>query len=541
MIGTVLNQRFALERELGRGGMGSVYRAIDQVLQRPVAIKVLRDLAGEEVRRKIRLEAQILARLLHENIVRIYDLGIAEGADFLVMEEVEGASFLKRWRLLDLPTRLLLLAQVADALQYAHRQGIIHRDVKPANILLTAQDQAKLSDFGLSVPVDEVQESGMTRGTPNYMSPEQAKGKRLDHRSDLYSLGVILYECATGELPFQGPPTAVMTQHVGAQPDSPSQRNPQVGTSLETLILRMLAKNPDHRPHSCQEVAATLRAIVDAELRSAAASDQASKTQVLPVESTSGHSPAASTGTKSAIVPNRELGRSLVNLVEQEPITLSADERYVTGHYLAYLLGGSRRQGIFGRRPLDERNGDRARLLLAMTATLIAGPSTDSVARGVALLEGRVEVRPLLSPIVVLKYLQARNTEEKKLRFRQARLHLKQGSPYAQANMVDARGALNPGLMPQSLNDLRRIAPARVDLDDELVHRWNRVAEVWRQDSGFRQAVLRYATSTARTDPDSLHLWPEVVYPLIERARWQRRGRTRLEAAWDLISASTLR
>ena len=150
-IGTTLNQRFLLEKELGRGGMGAVYSATDQVLQRKVAIKVLKEQSGEEVGKRLRLEAQIAARLLHDNVVRIYDFGQAEAAYFLVMEEVDGTSYSKRWRHLPLTERLRILAQVAEALDYAHHQGVVHRDIKPANVLVTASDVPKLSDFGLSM------------------------------------------------------------------------------------------------------------------------------------------------------------------------------------------------------------------------------------------------------------------------------------------------------------------------------------------------------------------------------------------------------
>src|SRR4051794_3281500 len=179
VIGTTLNQRFTLDKELGRGGMGAVYRATDQVLQRTVAIKILKERTDDEVGRKIRLEAQILARLVHDNIVRLYDFGEADGTAYFVMEEVDGSSFSRRWRQVSLPERLRVIAQVADALDYAHHQGVIHRDVKPANVLLTASDSAKLSDFGLSLIADEDQVPGAIKGTPHYMSPEQAKGRRL--------------------------------------------------------------------------------------------------------------------------------------------------------------------------------------------------------------------------------------------------------------------------------------------------------------------------------------------------------------------------
>ena len=132
---------------------------------------------------------------------------------------------------------------------------MIHRDVKPANVLLTASDQAKLSDFGLSMLAEANDDSGTIRGTPHYMSPEQARGKRLDHRTDLYSLGVMLYECATGAAPFQGPVVAVLTQQVNATPVPPRETNKAISESLETLILGLLAKNREARPPSGSAVA----------------------------------------------------------------------------------------------------------------------------------------------------------------------------------------------------------------------------------------------------------------------------------------------
>ncbi len=230
-IGTTLNQRFFLNKELGRGGMGAVYSATDEILERKVAIKVLKEQSGEEVAKKLKLEAQIAARLLHENVVRIYDLGRAEDAYFLVMEEVSGSSYSKRWRLLSLPDRLNILAEVADALDYAHHQGVVHRDVKPANVLLTASDTPKLSDFGLSIIAAHGDQSGIIRGTPHYMSPEQTRGSRLDYRTDLYSLGVMVYEAATGSVPFTGSSSSVMSQHYLSDPERPRSRNRSIAPS----------------------------------------------------------------------------------------------------------------------------------------------------------------------------------------------------------------------------------------------------------------------------------------------------------------------
>ncbi len=183
-IGTTLNERFLLEKELGHGGMGAVYQATDQILQRSVAIKVLKERSGEEVGKKLRLEAQIAARLLHENVVRIYDFGMADQTYFLVMEEVNGTSYSKRWRHLPLEDRLRILAQVADALDYAHHQGVVHRDVKPGNVLLTATDSPKLSDFGLSILAEQGDHSGVDPGDAPVHEPgaDQGEPPGLSHR-----------------------------------------------------------------------------------------------------------------------------------------------------------------------------------------------------------------------------------------------------------------------------------------------------------------------------------------------------------------------
>ena len=222
------------------------------------------------------------------------------------------------------------------------------------------------------------------------------------------------------------------------------------------------------------------------------------------------------------------------------PIVISPEERYLCGHYLAYLLGGSRRRGIFLRRPLDARNADRARLLLAMTWLSCVEPTEEAIERASALLEDRPDVRAALSPVVVIKYLASRDTVGKRKRFREIRKRLKEASAYARKAMLDANGVLNPGMMPRTLDDLATIAPPRDTLDAHRVSLWNRVAEVWRQEDDFRQAVLRYATRSDQLDAVSADLWPEVVYPLIEHAHWQRTFRPRHEAIWDYVVGKLL-
>ncbi|MFO0889263.1 MAG: serine/threonine-protein kinase [Isosphaeraceae bacterium] len=570
-IGTTLNDRFLLQEELGRGGMGSVYAATDQVLQRGVAIKVLKDRSGEEVGRKLRLEAQIAARLLHENVVRIYDFGQAGATWFLVMEQVDGPSYVKRWRVLTLAERLRVLAAVADALDYAHHQGVIHRDIKPGNVLLTAQGVPKLSDFGLSLLAEQADEAGTIRGTPHYMSPEQAKGKRLDYRTDLYSLGVMLYESATGSVPFTGPPLSVIAQHYTCEPEPPRRRNPGISEELERLILACMARRPEDRPASGAALAQALREeVARIEARQAEHGHHAAAAEVpagpdLAALADLEHQaaepevpPAAATGRAGAERPGppaepiappataadlvaSPLVRKMLRTVLEEPVILSADERYLMGHYLAFLLIGSRRKGFFMRRPQERRNADRARYLLAMTYALASGPTEEAVHEAAGLLDQRIEVRPALSPVVVAKFLSWRDTPQRRRLFRQTRQALRDASTYARESLTDAKGLLNPGLVPQTLDDLRKIAPARKLVDDVLVERWNQLAEIWRDHPEFRSAALRYAAAGAHRDPASQALWPEVVYPLIELARWQRRSRGRIEAIWDAIVGTLFR
>jgi serine/threonine-protein kinase len=580
-IGTTLNQRFRLEKELGRGGMGAVYSATDLVLQRNVAIKVLKDQSGEDVGKRLRLEAQIAARLLHDNVVRIYDFGQAEGTWYLVMEQVDGTSYVKRWRNLTLSERLRVLAGVADALDYAHHQGVIHRDIKPGNVLLSASDIPKLSDFGLSLLADRADEAGTIRGTPHYMSPEQSRGKRLDYRTDLYSLGVMLYESATGSVPFTGNSMSVLAQHMGTPPEPPRARNPGVSDALQRLILSLLAKKPTERPASGGAVAAALREEVERiqaqespAAPEAGAAAEAEPQPELPLgldmaavarlqESASDErqrhlreggrggaaapriplkSPltAAPPPANAADLVASPLVRQMLRRVLDEPVMLSADERYLMGHYLAYLLIGARRRPLLKRRESDRRNADRARFLLAMTYALASGPTEEAVQEAARLLDERIDVRPALSPVVVAKYLGWRETVPRTRLFRQTRKALQETSTYAREHMLGSKGMLNPGLVPQTLDDLRKVAPARTEVDDVLVERWNRLADAWRDHPEFRDAALRFTSRQAHRDPASQALWPEVVYPLIELARWQRRSRPWAERLWDGVVGKIL-
>jgi serine/threonine-protein kinase len=595
-VGATLCERFTLEKELGQGGMGTVYRATDQLLGRNVAIKFLKDSRTEGEANQIRLEAQILARLVHDRIVRLYDFGESEGTFFLVMEEVNGQSFASRWRDLTLADRLRICGQVAEALHCAHIQGVIHRDVKPSNVLLTSGDQAKLSDFGISVKSGDPSDQSWTiRGTPAYMSPEQAIGSRLDHRTDLYSVGVMLYQCVTGDVPFHGDARAVMRQHAESAPPSPRLKDPEIWSTLERLMLSLLAKKPTKRPTSGNVVALELfeeaeRAHrlwrINPEVRRSGSPGLADLPPLRTVTvggvsgeldpaNPVGHGDVGTVARRQAEPPDSELpqmsgttgswpsslrdllqsfrssrrpgpgasshpvARQLLAETMAAPLAITPEERYLCGHYLAYLLGGARRRGILLRRPLDARNADRARLLLAMAWLSCVGPSDEAIERASTLLDERPEVRAALSPVVVMKYLATRDTQEKHQWFRQVRRRLKERSAYARKAMLDSKGVLNPGLMPRTLDDLWRIAP--VDrLDAHRVSLWNRVAEVWREEDDFRKALLGYTTRSDQCDTASADLWPEVLYPLIEQAHWQRTFRPRHEAIWDFVVGKLL-
>ncbi len=267
-----LHQRFRLDAELGRGGMGVTYRAHDTLLDRDVAVKVVNDPnLGETARAKILHEARAAARLNHPNIVTVFDAGEAfpaappaaadQAVPFIVMELVEGGSLqdLKLAgdpRLDDLSEITRIARQICAALAHAHGHGIVHRDLKPENVLLTPDGQAKLSDFGLARSVaSRLTSEGTIIGTVFYLAPELALRQTFDGRADLYALGVMLYELTTGRLPFAADdPVAVISQHLHAPIVPPSVKNPAIPPRLDDLIQRLLSKDPADRPSSAPDV-----------------------------------------------------------------------------------------------------------------------------------------------------------------------------------------------------------------------------------------------------------------------------------------------
>ncbi|MEK6321184.1 MAG: protein kinase [Acidobacteriota bacterium] len=276
---------YKIGARLGSGGMGDVYLAEDTKLGRKVAIKFLPvELEEDDLarRRQIR-EAKAAARLEHPNICGIHEVSRGASHSFIVMQYVEGETLAARMRHrpLELSEALDVALQVADALTLAHSRGIIHRDIKPQNIMITPRGQAKVLDFGLAKlvrpdareadPSYLYQESLLSRtgvivGTVGYMSPEQVKGEAVDARSDIFSLGVVLYECVTGRAAFPGnTPVEISAQVIHVDPPPPSKLNPSVSTKLDQLILKMLAKDPDSRHPSAEQLMTELRAVRDAE------------------------------------------------------------------------------------------------------------------------------------------------------------------------------------------------------------------------------------------------------------------------------------
>ena len=269
MTGEVVADRYELQQLVGSGGMSSVYRALDRLLERNVALKILHPHYGDDAEyvERFRREARAVAQLSHPNIVTVIDRGEADGRQFIVFEYIDGES-LKQLvdRTGPLPARraIELGLQVADALAFAHQAGLVHRDVKPQNVLVTEDGEAKVTDFGIARSLDVehgVTQTGTVLGTSNYLSPEQARGQTITPATDVYSLGVVLYELLTGEVPFPGDNfVAVAMKHINEPPPSLLERRPDVPVRLVHAVDRALAKDPAGRFPTMEAFAAELRA-----------------------------------------------------------------------------------------------------------------------------------------------------------------------------------------------------------------------------------------------------------------------------------------
>lgn len=257
---------FQILRRIGTGGMGQVYLARQTSLRREVALKLLRGELNDNptALARFQAEAQAVAKLNHPNIVHIHQIGEADGFRFMVLEFVNGRNlreYLARKGPPDLPITLTVMRQVASALQKAHDQGIVHRDIKPENILVTRKVEVKVTDFGLSrffagkAPATNLTQSGVTLGTPMYMSPEQVQGRKLDHRSDIYSFGVTCYHLLAGEPPFRGTSAFdVALKHVQEKPRPLCDLRPDLPADVCGMVHKMMAKNPDERYQSARDI-----------------------------------------------------------------------------------------------------------------------------------------------------------------------------------------------------------------------------------------------------------------------------------------------
>jgi serine/threonine-protein kinase len=266
LVGQVFSNRYRIEREIAHGGMAEVYLARDESLDRLVALKALFPEFAREPSfvERFRREAQAAANLNHPNIVAIYDWGQEDGTYFIVMEYVEGRSLrdlLNSQGALDPNQAADITAEIASALAFAHRSGVVHRDVKPGNVLLTQSGTVKVTDFGIARAgtSEGLTQTGSVMGTATYFSPEQAQGLAVDGRSDVYSVGIVLYEMVCGVAPFTAEsPVSVAYKHVREEPVPPTHRNPDCPPALEQIIMSALAKDPEHRYQSADDLRADL-------------------------------------------------------------------------------------------------------------------------------------------------------------------------------------------------------------------------------------------------------------------------------------------
>jgi eukaryotic-like serine/threonine-protein kinase len=266
----LLNNRYKLEETIGSGGMAVVYRSRDQMLERTVAIKLLREDFSKDpsFRERFRQEAMAAANLYHPNIVTIHDFGLDNGRFFIVMENVPGTDLknmvVRRGRF-PVDEAIDLMVQACAGIGYAHRAGLVHCDIKPHNILVTPDKRLKVADFGIARALAGIQpdeKSNVVWGSPQYFSPEQAAGKAPSPASDVYSLGVVMYEMLTGRLPFIATTaTELARMHREVAPPSPSAINPQISAHLEQVLSKVLSKEPSSRYRTADQMGRVLMTI----------------------------------------------------------------------------------------------------------------------------------------------------------------------------------------------------------------------------------------------------------------------------------------
>jgi len=267
----LLNNRYQLLHPLGKGGMADVYRAYDRMLERPVAVKILRQdfTSDSSFRERFRQEARAAANLSHPNIVTVHDFGFEDGVSFIVMELVPGTdlkTMIKQRGKFSVDEAINLIVQACEGIGYAHRAGLVHCDVKPHNMLVSTEGRLKVTDFGIARALASIlpdEQAEIVWGSPQYFAPEQAAGQAPSPASDVYSLGVILYEMLAGQLPFNATdPEELARMHRETRPVSPRRFNSQISPVLEQIILKVLSKEPSQRYRSADQLGRVLRNIV---------------------------------------------------------------------------------------------------------------------------------------------------------------------------------------------------------------------------------------------------------------------------------------
>lgn len=325
-IGKLLGGRYEIIDVVGVGGMAVVYRARCHVLNRYVAVKILKDEYAKDpdIRKRFSIESQAVAKLSHHNIVSVYDVGSENGTDYIVMELIEGITlkeYLQKKGSLSWQEAVFFAEQICRALVHAHSRGIIHQDIKPQNVIILRDGTAKLTDFGIAsfATTQETRVVQEAIGSVHYISPEQAKGSKIDYRTDIYSLGVVMYEMLTGKLPFEGETALqVVMQHLNAVPLAPSELVPGIPRGLDEIVMHAMSANISRRYASAETLYADLERLKgNPELRFgyAAAADESGETQVLGREvqkaarqaqaraqqgRASGHAPAAAPRRETA-------------------------------------------------------------------------------------------------------------------------------------------------------------------------------------------------------------------------------------------------
>ncbi len=325
-LGKILGRRYEIVEQLGGGGMALVYRAHCNCLHREVTVKILRPqyTCDEDFVERFRREAQAVASLSHPNTVSVYDVGEEDGIHYIVMEYIEGNNLkeiIREQGRLTLPVAVDYARQICEGLDHAHEKGIVHRDIKPHNILVTKGGRVKVTDFGIAKAVtsDTVTQAGTIIGSVHYIAPEQAKGEPGGVRSDIYSVGVVLYEMVTGKLPFEGDsPIAMAMKHIQEEPPAPSCLNPEVSPELERVILRAMAKSPERRYQTAREMADDLRTVLSGQISDA--------TRIIPL----GDCPTM------VLPPTEDLGMAAAKEKENKP---TRKRRWILAAVTLLVLG----------------------------------------------------------------------------------------------------------------------------------------------------------------------------------------------------------